>query len=102
MKTETIGKAILKNGKWTFEKEFWGQGEVYKYLGDLNDVDDDYPIYSAEYQENEYETKSTLKKLCKGSKVDWEILFDLLDWQHADGLFYELDEIHWFFGDNKK
>jgi hypothetical protein len=23
-------------------------------------------------------------------------LFDLLDWQHAGGLFYELDEMDWF------
>jgi hypothetical protein len=23
-------------------------------------------------------------------------LFDMLDWQHADGLFYELEEMDWF------
>jgi hypothetical protein len=25
-------------------------------------------------------------------------LFDMLDWQHADGLFYELEDCDWFHG----
>lgn len=94
---KSIGKAIFKDGKWTFEKKFVWQGEFYKYTGDLDDIDDDYPIYSAEYQGDEYETKATLKRLCAGTNVDWRFLLSLLDWQHADSLFYELDDMEWFF-----
>jgi hypothetical protein len=96
MKTKSIGKAIKTKQGYRFVKEFYGQGEMYKYLGDLDTIKDDYPIYSAEYQGNEYETKATLKELCKGSNVDWLMLFNMLDWQHADGLFWELNEMDWF------
>jgi hypothetical protein len=95
---ETIGKAIKTNSGYTFEKDFYQQGYVYKYLGDLNLIDDNYPIYSAEYQDNDYETKATLQALCKDSNINWLFLFEMLDWQHADGLFYELEEgTDWFF-----
>jgi hypothetical protein len=95
----TIGKAIKTKKGYEFVKEFEGQGHIYKFIGDLDKIDDDYPIYSAEYQDNDYETKATLKELCKGSNVDWLFLFDLLDWQHAESLFYELDDCDWFFGE---
>jgi hypothetical protein len=95
---KNIGKAIKTRYGYEFVKEFWEQGHIYKFMGDLNKVSDDYPIYSAEYQDNRYETKSSLKKMCEGSKVNWKLLFDLLDWQHAETLFYELDESDWFFG----
>lgn len=93
---QNVGKAIFQNGKWTFEKEFDWQGEYYKYMGDLDAIDDDYPIYSAEYQDDGYETKATLKKLCAGTNVDWRFLLSLLDWQHAESLFYELEDLEWF------
>jgi hypothetical protein len=96
---ETIGKAIKTKNGYRFIKEFWGQGHIYKFIGDLDKVSNDYPIYSAEYQDNDYETKATLKELCKGSNVNWLWLFDMLDWQHADGLFYELEECDWFIGE---
>jgi hypothetical protein len=91
-----IGEAIKTKNGYKFIKEFYGEGTMYKYMGNLDLIDDDYPIYSAEYQDNEYETKATLKELCKYSNVNWLFLFDLLDWQHAGGLFYELDEMDWF------
>ena len=87
---ENIGKAIKTNNRYKFLKEYYQQGTIYKYMGDLDLVDDDYPIYSAEYQDNEYETKATLKELCKDSNVDWLELFDLLDWQHSDSLFNQM------------
>jgi hypothetical protein len=93
-----IGKAIKTNNGYKFVKKYYQQGTVYKYMGNLDLVDDNYPIYSAEYQDNEYETKSTLKEFCKDSKVNWLVLFDMLDWQHADGLFYELEDCDWFYG----
>jgi hypothetical protein len=85
-----IGKAIKTNNGYEFVKEYYQQGTVYKYMGNLDLVDDNYPIYSAEYQDNEYETKATLKELCKGSNVNWLELFDLLDWQHSDSLFNQM------------
>lgn len=94
----SVGKAIKTDNGWVFEKAFYGQGHIYKYLGDLSLVDDDYPIYSSEYQDNDYETKATLKKLCKGSKVDWEFLFSMLDWASAEATIYDLDEDIEVFG----
>lgn len=95
---KTIGKAIKTQNGYEFIKEFYGQGYIYKYLGNLNEIGDDYPIYSAEYQDNEYETKATLKKLCKGTAVNWEFLFETLDWACAETAFYELEEnAEWFF-----
>jgi hypothetical protein len=89
----SIGKAITTDKGWVFEKEFYQQqGYVYKYLGDLDLIDDDYPIYSSEFQENEYETKRTLKKLCEGSEVDWLVLFDMLEWTFAETMLFELEE----------
>ena len=85
-----IGKAIKTNNGYEFVKEYYQQGTVYKYMGNLDLVDDNYPIYSAEYQDNEYETKATLKELCKCSNVNWLELFDLLDWQHSDSLFNQM------------
>lgn len=94
----SIGKAIKTNNGWVFEKEFYGQGHIYKYLGDLNMVDDDYPIYSSENQDNEYETKATLKKLCEGSSIDWRFLFEILDWATAEATFLDIEEnAEWFF-----
>ena len=93
-----IGKAIKTNNGYEFVKEYYQQGVVYKYMGDLDLVDDDYPIYCDEYKDNEYETKATLKELCKGSNVNWLVLFDMLDWQHANSLFYELEDCDWFYG----
>ena len=98
MKNKSIGKAIKTKKGYKFIKEFYQQGKVYKFMNDLDLVNDDYPIYSAEYQNNEYETKATLKKLCKGSKVNWLVLFNMLDWQHAASLFYELDDCDWVEG----
>jgi hypothetical protein len=89
---ETIGKAIKTQNGYKFIKEFYGQGHVYKYLGDLDLIDDNYPIYQSEHQEGDYETKATLKKLCKGSKVNWEFLFDMLDWAGAEATFECLNE----------
>jgi len=87
---KNIGKAIKTRNGYKFIKEFWEQGHIYKFMGDLDKIDDDYPIYSAEYQDNDYETKRTLKEMCEGSKVDWLELFDLLNWQHANSLFNEM------------
>jgi hypothetical protein len=87
---ENIGKAIKTKNGYEFIKEYYQQGTIYKYMGDLDLIDDDYPIYSAEYQDNEYETKATLKELCKDSNVNWLELFDLLDWQHSDSLFNQM------------
>jgi hypothetical protein len=98
MKNKSIGKAIKTKKGYKFIKDFYQQGIIYKYMGDLDMIDDDYPIYSAEYQDNEYETKATLKELCKDSNLNWLFLFDMLDWQHADGLFYELEDCDWFYG----
>jgi hypothetical protein len=95
---ETIGKAIKTKNGYRFIKEFWGQGHIYKFIGDLDKVSNDYPIYSAEYQDNDYETKATLKELCKNSNLNWLRLFDMLDWQDAEGLFYELQR-DWFKGE---
>jgi hypothetical protein len=92
----TIGKAIKTKDGYTFIKEFENQGHIYKYIGNLDLIDDDYPIYVAEYQNEGYETKRTLKKLCEGSNVKWQSLLNLLDWQHAETLFYELEEVDWF------
>lgn len=92
MNANTIGKAIKTRKGYTFIKEYDWQGEYYKYIGDLDLIDDDYPVYSAEYQGNDYETKTTLKKLCEGSKIKWQDLLSMLDWQHAESLFYELDD----------
>jgi hypothetical protein len=96
MKTENIGKAIKTKNGYKFTKDYYQQGTIYKYMGDLDTIKDDYPVYSAEYQGNQYETKATLKLLCKGSNVDWLVLFDMLDWQHADSLFCELNEMEGF------
>jgi hypothetical protein len=87
-----IGKAIKTNNGYEFVKEYYQQGTVYKYMGDLDLIDDDYPIYSAEYQDNEYETKATLKELVKGTDIDWLFLFDMLDWACAETVFLELTE----------
>jgi hypothetical protein len=87
---KNIGKAIKTKKGYKFIKEFYQQGIIYKYMGDLSLIDNNYPIYQSEYQENDYETKTTLKKLCKGSKVNWLELFDLLDWQHSNSLFNEM------------
>jgi hypothetical protein len=87
-----IGKAIKTNNGYEFVKEYYQQGFIYKYMGDLDMIDDHYPIYSAEYQDNEYETKATLKELCKGSNVDWLLLFDMLDWACAETVFLESTE----------
>jgi hypothetical protein len=87
---KNIGKAIKTKNSYEFIKEYYQQGTIYKYMGNLDLIDDDYPIYSAEYQDNEYETKATLKELCKDSNVNWLELFDLLDWQHSDSLFNEM------------
>ena len=87
---KNIGKAIKTTNGYEFIKEYYQQGTIYKYMGNLDLIDDDYPIYSAEYQDNEYETKATLKELCKDSNVNWLELFDLLDWQHSDSLFNEM------------
>jgi hypothetical protein len=89
-KMKNIGKAIKTKNSYEFIKEYYQQGTIYKYMGDLDLIDDDYPIYSAEYQDNEYETKATLKELCKDSNVNWLELFDLLDWQHSNSLFNEM------------
>ena len=89
-KMKNIGKAIKTKNSYEFIKEYYQQGTIYKYMGNLDLIDDDYPIYSAEYQDNEYETKATLKELCKDSNVNWLELFDLLDWQHSDSLFNEM------------
>jgi hypothetical protein len=98
----SVGKAIKTNNNYIFEKEFFQQGHIYKYLGDLDLIDDNYPIYQSEYQEEEeYETKETLKKLCKGTRVDWLFLFDMLDWACAESVFLELEDNEWFFGDNE-
>jgi hypothetical protein len=87
-----IGKAIKTNNGYEFVKEYYQQGTVYKYMGNLDLVDDNYPIYSAEYQDNEYETKATLKELVKGTNIDWLFLFDMLDWVCAETVFLELTE----------
>lgn len=92
MSKNTIGKAIKTDKGWVFEKEFYNQGYVYKFIGDLDTIDDDYPIYQSEYEETEYETKATLKKLCEGTKVDWLVLFDMLDWTYAETMLLELEE----------
>jgi hypothetical protein len=88
-----IGKAIKTNNGYEFVKEYYQQGTVYKYMGDLDLVNDDYPIYQSEYQEEqEYETKATLKELVKGTNIDWLFLFDMLDWACAETVFLELTE----------
>jgi hypothetical protein len=88
-----IGKAIKTNKGYEFVKEYYQQGTVYKYMGDLDLVNDDYPIYQSEYQEEqEYETKATLKELVKGTNIDWLFLFDMLDWACAETVFLELTE----------
>jgi hypothetical protein len=89
---KTIGKAIKTKYGYRFIKQFENQGHIYKYIDDLNKIDNNFPIYQAEYQQGSknYETKATLKKLCKGSKVKWQFLLALLDWQHAETLVYEL------------
>jgi hypothetical protein len=88
-----IGKAIKTNNGYEFVKEYYQQGTVYKYMGNLDLVNDDYPIYQSEYQEEqEYETKATLKELVKGTNIDWLFLFDMLDWACAETVFLELTE----------
>jgi hypothetical protein len=99
VKIKNIGKAIKTKNGYRFVKEFWGQGHVYKFMGDLDKVSNDYPIYSAEYQDNEYETKATLKKLVKGTKIDWRFIFEMLDWACAETLFLELTDCDWFVGE---
>ena len=95
---KSVGKAIKTDSGYKFEKDFYQQGYVYKYLGDLDLIDDDYPIYQSEYEEEDYETKATLKELCKGTKVNWLFLFETLDWAYAETTFYDLEEnAEWFF-----
>lgn len=100
---ESIGKAIKTDTGYTFDKKYHIQGVIYKFVGDLNTIDDDYPIYQSEYEENDYETKATLKKMCKGTKVNWKFLFEMLDWAYAETTLDCLQEIYeenWFgFGD---
>jgi len=96
-----IGKAIKTDNGYEFVKQYYQQGVVYKYMGNLDLVDDNYPIYQSEYQEEEYETKATLKELCKDSNVDWLCLFDMLDWASAETVFLELEDNEWFFGDDQ-
>lgn len=89
---ETIGKAYKTKSGWKFKKEYFGQGTIYKYMDDLAKIDDDFPIYSGEYDENDYETKRSLQEMCKGSCVNWELLFEVLDWSTAESAFLEMNE----------
>ena len=91
---KTIGKAIKTKYGYRFIKRYENQGVIYKYIDDLKKIDNNYPIYQAEYQQGSknYETKATLKRLCKGSSLKWQFLLSMLDWQHAETLTYELIE----------
>ena len=84
----TVGNYIPAdnaNGtKEIFEKEYYGQGMIYKNWDNFVNHPDEV-CYVPELSNNKY-TKQDLIDLCGGNTKMAEIMFDELDWQHPESL----------------
>jgi hypothetical protein len=92
-----------KNGKdWDIQKEFYGQGDIFKDEEAFLSRPDD-PCYVPELTDRVY-TRNDILKICKGNEELATDLFNELDWQHPESLLEDWEvngEWNWCKRDNE-
>ena len=80
-----IGKIEkLNNGAWKIEREWYGQGSVFKDEEAYRNRPDE-PCYVPELSDTVY-TANDILALCNGQKDFADELFEGLDWSHPESL----------------
>ena len=91
---EDVGSCVYKDGKWKIDRQWYGQGMVFKSWEAYHERPDD-PCYVPEGTDSVYSAADFLQ-MCNGQKEFADELFEGVDWQHPETLLEDWEvNVEW-------